>query len=180
MYVYGCILFRHILRIICIFSIDVYHMYLRRRRRYILRNTMTKTHHSHYRDEILAKMKEAPEKRYGAQELYHLLKEEGSDINLATVYRNLDRLEEEKRIHKLRMNGEEENMYQYMKPACSSHLHLYCRDCGKVIHLEEKQMEAIRQQLLSVYGFEVDCQESYVAGVCEECRRKEKKNDGHD
>ena len=88
---------------------------------------MTRTHRSKYREEILQCLQEHEEKRAGAQEIYAWLKEKGSDINLATVYRNLERLYEENQIRRVRMIGEEEMMYQVNKPdqSCSNHLHLY-------------------------------------------------------
>jgi Fur family ferric uptake transcriptional regulator len=136
---------------------------------------MTKTHHSKNRDEILACFRENPEQRYGAQEIHALLKQKGSDINLATVYRNLDRLEEERQIHKVRMIGEEENMYQLMKPACSSHLHLYCRRCGRIIHLNPEEMKAVETILHDAYGFSLDCSGSMITGLCRQCAEEEKK-----
>ena len=87
---------------------------------------MTRTYRSKYREEILQCLQEHEEKRVGAQEIYAWLKEKGSDINLATVYRNLERLYEENQIRRVRMIGEEEMMYQVNKPdqSCSNHLHL--------------------------------------------------------
>lgn len=140
---------------------------------------MTGTHHSKYRDEILDCLKEAPEKRFGAHEIYIYMKDRGSDINLATVYRNLDRLSEDRQIRKVRMLGEEENMYQYMKPACSSHLHLYCRRCGRVIHMKQSEMEEIQKTLYRTYGFALDCSDSVIGGLCRSCLQEVKK-DGKD
>lgn len=139
---------------------------------------MTRTHRSKYREEILQCLQEHEEKRVGAQEIYAWLKEKGSDINLATVYRNLERLYEENQIRRVRMIGEEEMMYQVNKPdqSCSNHLHLYCRRCGRVIHMKEREMQEIESVLYRSYGFALDCSDSLISGLCRTCQEEEKKN----
>ena len=56
---------------------------------------MKKTYHSKNKDLILIFASEHKEKRFSAQELHQFLQENGGQVNLTTVYRNLDKLIED-------------------------------------------------------------------------------------
>ncbi len=109
--------------------------------------------------------------RYSAGDIYKCMCEAGMKINLVTVYRNLDKLSEERVISKRKMPGDDEYFYRYRKPEldCEDHLHLYCVRCGKLIHLSSASMRKIRSELFDNYGFSIGCKDSMLAGLCGEC-----------
>lgn len=111
-----------------------------------------------------------------AKDVYEKMTAEGYSINPATVYRNLDRLEKENVLQGRKTAGEDEKFYQFMRPKmnCSGHLHLVCRRCGRIIHLNCSFMGEISEHLLAEHGFEIDCSQSMLVGLCSECRKKEK------
>lgn len=134
--------------------------------------TMAKEYHSRYRIRILQYFEEQPDRRMSAAGVYEKMTEEGMHVNLATVYRNLDRLVQDQMLIALKAPEEEEKYYQYMRPGlkCAEHLHLCCSRCGKVIHLNCGFMREIQEHLMEDHGFLLDCGESMLTGLCSECR----------
>ena len=124
------------------------------------KETMAKEYHSRH-------FEEQPDRRMSAAGIYGRMAEEGIKVNLATVYRNLDRLVQDQMLIALKAPEEEEKYYQYMRPGlqCAEHLHLCCSRCGKVIHLNCGFMREIQEHLMDDHGFLLDCGESMLTGL---------------
>ena len=56
---------------------------------------------------------------------------------------------------------------------CEEHLHLQCVKCGKIIHLECEFMDEISEHILKDHGFELQCKNSILYGMCSACQEKE-------
>lgn len=138
---------------------------------------MAKEYRSKYKIWITEFFKTHPDIRISAREIHEKMQEAGMKINLVTVYRNLDKLADEKSLTRQKMPEEDENYYQYMQPdlSCGNHLHLICRSCGKIVHLNCDFMDEINGHLMEKHGFAVDCRESMLVGMCRECAEMEKR-----
>lgn len=134
-----------------------------------------KNYNTQYRSWILAYFENHGEGMVSAAELLADMRKEGISINQATVYRNLDRLEDSGKIRGHRISKKEEKYYQYLEPGhdCIHHLHLYCRKCGRFIHLDCAFMQEIQEHLMQEHGFTLDCGDSVLVGLCESCRKEE-------
>lgn len=82
------------------------------------------------------------------------------DIDLATIYRNLDLFVKEKLIKKINLDTSEA-LYEHQ---AQPHHHAVCTDCHKVLHFTAPD-EKIKQ-LLGLDGFQVDEIEVTVKGIC--------------
>lgn len=135
---------------------------------------MAKEYHSKYKSWIIDHFSSDPALRAGARDIYEQMRNEGLGVNLVTVYRNLDRLAVAGVLHRQKVPGEDEYSYQYRQPslACDSHLHLYCSKCGKVIHLNCGFMQEITDHLKQDHGFQIDCRNSMIVGLCDECQKQ--------
>lgn len=133
---------------------------------------MAREYHSRYKTWIRTFFSTHQNRRFNASSIQKLMQDSGFGINLATVYRNLDRLVEEQVLSRQKTPEEHENYYQYLSPelSCNQHLHLVCRKCGRVIHLNCDFMETLRSHLLASHGFTIDCRESMLVGLCDQCR----------
>ena len=83
-----------------------------------------------------------------------------SDIDLATVYRSLEYLTNEKLIRRLQL-GTQEARYEFQT---EPHHHAICTECDRVIHFTAPD-EKIKE-LLGVKDFAVDELEVTVRGIC--------------
>lgn len=135
---------------------------------------MAREYRTKYRDWIKNYFETHPDVRIRARDVYDGMKAEGLPVNLATVYRNLDHLENENILRGHKTAGEDEKFYQYMRPRmdCQSHLHLLCSRCGRIIHLNCGFMNEISEHLMKEHGFELDCGQSMLVGLCSDCRRE--------
>lgn len=135
-----------------------------------------KDYKSQYRSWIINYFENHENEIVSASSLLEKMRGDGLTINQATVYRNLDRLECSGLIQGHRLDAKEEKYYQYLKEGhdCQHHLHLYCRSCGSIIHLDCEFMRSIQDHLLKDHRFTLDCGDSVLVGLCEDCRKKGK------
>lgn len=117
----------------------------------------------------------------GAAEVYQALNDSEEGINLATVYRNLEKMTESGSLIKLQNSQSERAVYQYVEEHehCREHIHLQCVKCGEVIHLECGFMEKITVHLADHHKFELQCTNSILYGVCNQCRTNYKEKEGY-
>ena len=86
----------------------------------------------------------------------------------------LDKLEENKLLMKYKTAENDCATYQYVEPHgnCHEHLHMQCRKCGKIMHLECGLMQEIYEHLLTHHGFRLECPGSVLVGVCGDCEKE--------
>ncbi|MCR5515269.1 MAG: transcriptional repressor [Lachnospira sp.] len=129
------------------------------------------------RDCILDYFKNHCDERVTAAEVYQFLKDNGNNVNLATIYRNLDKMSEKGELLKSKNVSDGCAFYSYTEKgdSCCKHLHLQCKICGHVIHLEEDLMNVLYSYVSDKMGFSLDCKESVLMGVCSNCRLEAEK-----
>lgn len=103
------------------------------------------------------------------------LKEQGLEVNVSTIYRFLNKLNDSGELMKYAAGKGEMSSFQYIgggRPqSCLEHLHLHCVECGRIIHLECSFMREISEHIMEHHGFALKCESSVLYGVCNECRR---------
>ena len=117
-------------------------------------------------------LRENRNKCFTAADVYALLEKREEGINRATVYRNLDKLTEDGDLMRFRTVDSQSNVYQYVedKKNCHGHLHMQCKECGSIMHLECSFMKEITEHLLSHHQFAIECEGSVIMGICNACR----------
>ncbi len=128
------------------------------------------------REEILRFFSENPDREVGVNEIYEYLIERSARANVSTIYRYLDRLVEQGIVFKTVHGRKEQATYQYMngRKECFHHLHLKCSKCGKIQHLDCGFMKEIQAHVGMEHGFVIDCQNSFLTGLCSDCRDSNK------
>jgi Fur family ferric uptake transcriptional regulator len=101
-----------------------------------------------------------------AQSLYSSLRENGSPIGLATVYRALADLANDGDADSLQAEGE--SLYRACTPG-SHHHHLICRDCGLTVEIEADAVEEWAQSIAADHGFTRANHVVDVFGYCADC-----------
>ena len=86
-------------------------------------------------------------------------------VNLSTVYRTLELLEELALVTHAHL-GHGAPTYH---AAGGDHLHLVCRDCGTVIETDVELADALVARLAEQHGFETDVAHFAIYGRCQEC-----------
>ena len=97
----------------------------------------------------------------------------GADqISASAVYRNLAALEEDGLLKRVSMPGSHEAFFQYTDDSrCHEKLHLSCKRCGKMYHMNSSGAELLIRTIAEKEGFSVDRSETVLYGLCEFCQR---------
>ncbi len=112
---------------------------------------------------------ESSEGFISAQGLHQGLRDAGSPIGLATVYRALADLATVGEADSLQ-SPDGESLYR----ACASvghHHHLICRKCGLTVEIEATEVEQWAKRTASVHGFTEAQHIVDIFGFCAECSR---------
>jgi Fur family ferric uptake transcriptional regulator len=86
-------------------------------------------------------------------------------VNLSTVYRTLELLEELALVTHAHL-GHGAPTYH---AAGGDHLHLVCRDCGVVIETDVELADALVARLAEQHGFQTDVAHFAIYGRCQGC-----------
>lgn len=103
-----------------------------------------------------------------AQELHAALREAGTSIGLATVYRALADLAVEGEADSLQQEGE--SLYRACTPGTHHH-HLICRNCGLTVEIEADEVEQWAAAVAKKHGFIEPQHIVDVFGLCVDCAR---------
>lgn len=104
-----------------------------------------------------------------AQQLHQVLKNHGSSIGLATVYRALNDLVSLGEADSLQSKEGE-----FVFRACGEghHHHLICRKCGKTVEIEAERVEIWADEVAKAHGFSDPSHTVDIFGLCGACQKK--------
>jgi len=122
------------------------------------------------KEALIALLEEHSQTTMSADTIHELLTQQGINLNLTTIYRNLDKLAETHKILKFPASDGHKAYYQIMKRSCCNHLHLQCSHCGKVIHLDCKYMSDFANHISNEHGFDLTFDHSILFGLCSDCK----------
>ena len=110
---------------------------------------------------------------FTAAELTEDLRHTGHPVGLATVYRQLEKLEAAGMVHKV--PTEEGALYQCCPHPQPNHgcILLRCEACGRITHLECIQMEALCRHLETAPHFCMDPRRTILTGRCQHCAQED-------
>lgn len=102
-----------------------------------------------------------------------MLRQEGQTVGLSTVYRQLEKLVAQGKVHKLLT--EEGACYQY----CDKTVHrdcflLQCEGCGAIFHMDCSHLGELYGHLLESHGFAINPRRTMFYGLCGKCREAER------
>ena len=122
------------------------------------------------RKQILQIFVEHPE-HLSAEDVYGILREQDSEIGLATVYRALDLLSELGILVKIDFgDGCARYELNTADPNIHHHHHLICVKCKKVIEFEDDLLDDLEATISRKSGFQILNHEVKFFGYCKDCQ----------
>jgi Fur family ferric uptake transcriptional regulator len=100
------------------------------------------------------------------EEIVNRVRETASGVNISTVYRTLELLEE---LGLVRHTHLGHGAPTYSVATVDDHVHLVCRDCGAVDEAPLELVQAVVDRLARDKGFTVDVGHFPVFGQCRSC-----------
>lgn len=109
------------------------------------------------------------ERSMSALELVDALHARGETVGIATVYRQLERLERQGSIHKVVTDGGA--YYQYCTHgAAAGCCLLKCEGCGRIVHVDCGRLAPLYEHLGREHHFDIDPRRTMFYGLCRACR----------
>ena len=104
-----------------------------------------------------------------AREIADLLRERGSGVGLASIYRALDLLDRLDLVQRFDV-GEGIARYEAALPGGVHHHHLVCESCGTVEPFEDEALEEAIHSLAGKTDFAIAAHDVTLHGECPSCR----------
>jgi Fur family transcriptional regulator, ferric uptake regulator len=101
-----------------------------------------------------------------AEQVYQQVVRVFPDVNISTVYRTLEVLEE---LGVVRHTHFHEGVAQYQRTDEAPHHHMVCSRCGSDAELDLELLQPLAAELRRRYGFEADLAHTAIVGRCRAC-----------
>jgi Fur family ferric uptake transcriptional regulator len=101
-----------------------------------------------------------------AEELTADVQARAPEVNLSTIYRNLDELERLKIVDRTHL-GHGPATYHL---ATATHGHLVCERCGSMTEVPDTLFDDLGEMTRQRYGFAIDPHRFAVIGICSDCQ----------
>ena len=115
-----------------------------------------------------------------AESLYQMARDKDPKLNRVTVYRTLKLLKEGGLVDELDLAHFDGEKHYYETRLKQEHAHIICLRCGRVEEFFGEQLQAVRGQVQSQFGFEIAFARTEIGGYCSHCqalRAKDQKDD---
>lgn len=119
------------------------------------------------RERILAFLKENSDTSYTLEEICAVITTDGK--GKSTIYRIVSELVSKDSVRRLSDGKTRHCTYQYVGgDHCHNHLHLKCKGCGRLVHLDEELSRKFERAVLSAGGFMIE-EGTLLFGTCKDC-----------
>ena len=88
------------------------------------------------------------------------------DVGKSTVYRVIAEMENEGVLSSYQCGGKKR--FYRCHEDCSSHMHMFCTECGKLLHISEETADRIRKIVSDELGYEPDHIDFEIFAKCRE------------
>lgn len=132
-------------------------------------------YHTKTQSQLLGVLQENAGRHFTAMELNTALAGSGKPVGLATIYRQLEKLEAQGLVRRYTTDDRGSACWQYAGEGacCHSHFHLKCTACGQLFHLECSHIAEIYSHVAAEHSFQIDPGRTVFYGICGECRHKQ-------
>lgn len=99
-------------------------------------------------------------------EILGAVRQESQAVNISTVYRTLELLEELGLVRHAHITDRAPTYHSAARPA---HVHLVCRECKAITEVAPETVEPMTRAVRERYGFVTDVGHLSVFGTCAKC-----------
>ena len=102
------------------------------------------------------------------EDIYLALRQKGSYVSRATIYRTMDILVKNDFARKMEI-GDGRTRYE-IKMGSPHHDHLICTSCGKIVEFVDQNVEDLQIKIAKRYHFKLQRHIHQLFGICRKCR----------
>ena len=104
-----------------------------------------------------------------ADEIFMLIKENGSSANISTVYRTLELMENKGLVNKLIMS---EGKARFELTGDGHKHHLICTNCHKMVTIDICPIEKLETDVSQKTNYDITGHKLELYGVCPDCKKE--------
>ncbi len=105
-----------------------------------------------------------------AEQVFEAVSDTHPSISKATVYRNLNILEQEGLIRRVSLPGAQCDHYDR---TLDNHYHVFCERCGKVADVDLAYMTQLSDAVHEASGYQLFRHEMVFHGLCPDCKNND-------
>ena len=123
---------------------------------------------THYRtknrEALLAYLRSREGEHVTVSEIHDHFRQTGSSMGVATIYRQLEQLVSEGQMRKYVVESSSAACFEYIgaRQGCARFIHCKCGKCGKILHIDQSEIQEMTRLLEERSGF-TDMAEEYGA-----------------
>ena len=106
-----------------------------------------------------------------AEEIHARVQEQSSSVDISTVYRTLELLQEFELVNWIELD-DGRRRYELLG-VHGHHLHLACRSCGELVGIEMQDAQSFIDYLAQAHGFDAELDHITIPGLCQRCRESQ-------
>jgi Fe2+ or Zn2+ uptake regulation protein len=107
-----------------------------------------------------------------AEEIFAVVNQRDTTVNLSTIYRTLHWLEQEGLVSARRFDeSRRQERFDLVLPA--EHHHFQCTICKSVIEFDHPSIQVIKAQFAALAGCQVQSASMMLYGLCPQCRQSQ-------
>lgn len=135
---------------------------------------MKSSYHTKQKDAIIGCLEAFSSTHVTISQISNYFKSRNNPIGLATIYRQLARLEKEGLVKKYIIDGSQAAYFEYMGNSndLNANYHLKCEECGDFFHLNCNLIDSIKEHVLNEHIFLINTAKTVFYGKCSECIKK--------
>lgn len=132
------------------------------------------TYRTRQQQAVLSCIEAHRDETLSAQRLADELRAQGEAVGIATVYRQLEKLEKQGCVHKVLT--EEGAFYRYCSGGGEADgcFLLKCERCGRIEHVDCRQLSPLYEHLEQEHHFHINPRRTMLYGCCARCAEAER------
>lgn len=131
-------------------------------------------YHTKQREKLLSFIQSISENHFTVADVCKHFEEQGEEIGVTTVYRQLEKMVNEGIVKKYIIDINTPACFEYIgfeeQTEEKNCFHCKCTECGKLIHLFCEDLLSTEDHILNHHGFQIDKHRTVFYGLCNECR----------
>ena len=132
-----------------------------------------KVYKTRQRESILECIREKSDTYITIQQLSEALAARGQKVGLTTIYRTLDKLEKEKMISRVVIDGVGATCYRCLPSEKDVFFSLKCECCGNVVNIDCSELSHLYSHVSNEHHISIDPGKTVFYGICEQCAAEE-------
>ncbi len=136
--------------------------------------TETKQYRTKQKELILSCIQAHRKPFFTSKDVIRSLEAQGAKVGTATVYRNLERLEEEGVIARTTIEGISSVCYRFLPDAPEGvYFFLKCECCGDLSPIDCGELQKLYEHVIEHHHVRINPTKTVLYGMCEQCLAKQ-------